>query len=64
MSDCPRRNVQLQPGIAIQQGYVTGLPDFPGQTDLQGQTMSPGGPGAVVPVDKCPACGFSRTAGA
>lgn len=61
---CPRCQVPLSAGIGIMQTYVAGLPDFPGGDDSsRGQTMSAGGPGEVVAVDKCPTCGFSRTAG-
>ena len=49
--------VQMKPGKAIEQTWVCGIPDFPGQT--VGVTMSPGGPGKLIDVMKCPECGYS-----
>jgi hypothetical protein len=48
---------QMLPGLALAQTY-TGSPDFPGQEVV---TMSPGGPGKLVPCLKCNACGQSMT---
>ena len=45
----------MVPGIAMGQ-TATGSPDFPGREVV---TMSPGGPGVVIPCLKCPACGHS-----
>ena len=56
---CPRCDVDLVPGQALQNTLVAGLPDFPGQTDIEGQTLSPGGPGRLVDVRTCPDCGYS-----
>lgn len=39
------------------QTYTGGAPDLGGDV----MTFSPGGPGAVVPVSKCTACGWSVT---
>lgn len=49
----------LQIGLAIEQTYVAGIPDFPGQSDMDGQTISPGGPGKLIHVIKCKSCGAS-----
>lgn len=49
----------LQIGLAIEQTFVAGIPDFPGQTDSLGQTISPGGPGKLIHVIKCKSCGAS-----
>ena len=54
---CPKCGGSMADGIAIQQTYTAGMPDFPGDTD--GGTMSPGGPGVIIPVHKCSACGWS-----
>jgi len=59
--ECKKCGTPLQPGQAIAQTWTTGVPDFPGQTDLNGQTMSPGGPGQLVGCLKCPQCGWSVT---
>jgi hypothetical protein len=45
----------MAPGIAMGQ-TATGKPDFAGGEVV---TMSPGGPGVVIPCLKCPACGHS-----
>ena len=45
----------MAPGIAMGQTF-TGSPDFPGREVV---TLSPGGPGVVIPCLKCPACGHS-----
>lgn len=60
---CPRPGCfgLLKPGVATGQTYTTGVPDFPGQEDLEGQTISPGGPGKLVPCLKCDSCGHSIT---
>ncbi len=56
---CPKCNVPLVKGQAIQQTYSAGTPDFPGET--RGMTMSPGGPGKLIDCLKCPDCGWSTT---
>lgn len=55
---CKRCGGPMAPGQAIAQTY-TGLPDFPG--DEHAVTVSPGGPGKLVDVLKCSACGWSVT---
>lgn len=55
---CPKCKVALHRGIATGQTY-TGSPDFFG--DTRAVTMSPGGPGYVMPCLKCPECGYSIT---
>lgn len=52
---CPRDNAELRPGIALQQTY-TGYPEFPGAEVV---TLSPGGPGELIPCLKCATCGMS-----
>lgn len=47
----------MRPGIAMSQTYIGGTPDFPG--DTAPVTLSPGGPGVVISVRKCPECGHS-----
>jgi hypothetical protein len=51
----------MAPGVAIEQTWVAGMPDFIGtsEDDMRGQTLSAGGPGKLVPVMKCPYCGHS-----
>lgn len=49
------------PGIAMGQTLTAGTPDFP--SDEIGITLSPGGPGAVIPCRKCTECGHSVTDG-
>lgn len=53
---CPKCNVPLKEGTALV-STLTGLPDFPG--DKHATTVSPGGPGQLVAVYKCPSCGYS-----
>jgi hypothetical protein len=53
--NCRYCGVAMAPGIAMGQ-TVTGSPDF---ADGPVVTMSPGGPGAVIPCLKCPVCGYS-----
>ena len=59
-STCRHCGGTMADGIATAQTYTAGMPDFPG--DQHGSTFSPGGPGAVIPVRKCQACGWSVTA--
>jgi hypothetical protein len=54
---CPRCDVPYAPGEAIEQTWI-GHPEWPGDTIY---TMSPGGPGRLVPCLKCPKCGHSVT---
>ena len=57
---CRKCGGTMQPGIAMGQTFTAGIPD-----DLGGdvQTMSAGGPGALIDCMKCSACGWSVTAG-
>lgn len=54
---CPKCKIELKPGIAIQQTWTCGVPDF-GKHDRI-VTMSAGGPGKLIQCEKCPECGFS-----
>ena len=56
---CRKCKIEMVDGVAIAQTWKPGLPDFPGQTDLRGRTMTPGGPGRIANVQKCPQCGYS-----
>ena len=47
----------MLPGFALEQTW-TGTPDFPGHEVV---TVSPGGPGRMVPCLKCNQCGHSET---
>ena len=62
MPTCPKCHAEMRKGLAIEQTYAGGLPDFSG--DDHAITMHAGGP--VLPVEclKCPTCGFSRSVGA
>lgn len=53
----------MQDGIAIEQTWTAGVPDFIGDNDPRCQTMNIGGTGKLIPCDKCPECGFSITKG-
>lgn len=62
---CHKCHAPMQPGIAIEQTYTTGLPDFPGDDPASAvQTISPGGPGRIVQCLKCTECGHSVSVGA
>lgn len=56
---CRKCGGTMQPGHALAQTYTSGAPD-----DLGGdaQTMSAGGPGALIDCRKCEDCGWSVTA--
>jgi len=56
---CKRCRTPMVKGIGIEQTYVGGDPDFPG--DVHSSTFSAGGPGKVVDCWKCPKCGWSMT---
>lgn len=58
---CPKCATQMSEGVAIQQTWVAGIPDFIGDTNPTIQTMSPGGPGKLVDCLKCNTCGYSVT---
>lgn len=60
MSKCPRCDVEMTSGVAIEQTYVGGSLDFP--NDTHAVTFSAGGPGRLIACWKCPSCGFSVTA--
>lgn len=57
---CRRCQAQMQAGIALAQTYTAGTPDFPG--DTHATTFSAGGPGEIIEVMKCTACGWSVVA--
>jgi len=59
MSKCHRCDVEMTSGVAIEQTYVCGSPDFPGDTHVV--TVSAGGPGRLIGCWKCSSCGFSVT---
>ena len=61
MTTCRKCRTPMAPGKAIEQTYVGGTPDFPG--DKHATTFSAGGPGVLIDVMKCPKCGWSVTAG-
>lgn len=58
---CKRCGVDMKLGKAIEQTW-TGTPDFPNGEVV---TRSPGRPGKLIKVWKCPECGhsFSATGG-
>lgn len=58
MTKCRRCGVEMTSGIAIEQTYIGGAPDFPGPDDRP-ITFRAGGPGRLIPCWKCPACGCS-----
>jgi hypothetical protein len=47
----------MQYGIAIEQTYVGGMPDFAG--DKHSSTFSAGGSGRLIECWKCGDCGYS-----
>ena len=56
---CKKCDTEMVDGVAMAPTWVPGIPDFPGQTDLRGQTMHMGGSGRLANVQKCPECGYS-----
>lgn len=56
-SSCRKCGGEMRAGHAMGQTYSGGAPDFPG--DTHGMTMSPAGPGVLVPCMKCANCGWS-----
>ena len=60
-ASCKKCAGQMKAGLAIEQTFKAGLPDFPG-SDTRGITISPGGPGNLVQCLKCEVCGWSVTA--
>lgn len=61
MLKCPRPSCPgvMRKGKALLNTPEYGTPDFPGQTDLRGQTFTMTGPAGVVAVLKCSVCGHS-----
>jgi hypothetical protein len=70
---CRHCNVEMRRGIAIQNTFVTGIPDFGGaprgtpiekvsKDELRGQTIHIGGRGTMILCLKCPECGYSTGA--
>jgi len=57
---CPKCGGKMAPGVALLQTWVRGMDDFPGSDNAIGQTMVVGGPGKLVDVIKCEACGHSK----
>lgn len=55
---CKECQGEMRKGIAIGQTY-RGVPDFP---DGEVCTVSPGGTGKIISVNKCTKCGWSYTA--
>lgn len=53
---CRKCGGEMKPRKDIENTY-TGIPDFPG--DSEPVTVSPGGPGKLVDVNKCVECGWS-----
>lgn len=53
---CRKCGAPMADGIALVQTLSPGSPDLGGG---DGQTLSAGGPGMVVPVSKCTKCGWS-----
>lgn len=56
---CVKCGATMVSGIAIEQTYTSGMPDWPGDEPDAVVTMSPGGPGKVINCMKCPECGHS-----
>ena len=54
---CRKCGATMQPGKALAQTFVGGVPDFPG--DDHASTFSAGGPGQMIDCLKCPKCGWS-----
>lgn len=57
--ECKKCKVTMVSGLALEQTWTTGLPDFIGDTNPICQTMSMGGPGRLINCLKCPECGWS-----
>lgn len=53
---CPRCHVMLESGQALISTVICRSLDMG-----EAVTMSTGGPGKLIPVLKCPSCGYSRT---
>ncbi|MDO4795555.1 MAG: hypothetical protein Q4A28_06395 [Brachymonas sp.] len=61
--NCKRCGASMRHGIAIEQTYTAGEPDFPSDRGDPNAivTLSPGGPGKLIECLKCPQCGWSVT---
>lgn len=61
--NCKKCGALMRHGLAIQQTYTAGEPDFPGDHNDPNAivTLSPGGPGKLITCLKCPQCGWSVT---
>ena len=58
LNTCDKCNIPLVSGVAIEQTWVPGV-----EAQLDGElggTYSPGGPGKLIAVWKCPQCGWSK----
>lgn len=58
--ECKKCHVAMVYGVALREGYTTGVPDFD-RRGGDGQTMFPSGQSNMVTVAKCPKCGYSVT---
>lgn len=56
---CRKCGGRMLPGIAMDQTYVGGVPDFSG--DTHASTFHAGGPGKIIECMKCENCGWSVT---
>lgn len=56
---CKQCGGDMNPGKALAQTFVGGMPDFEG--DTHSSTFSAGGPGKMVECLKCEKCGWSTT---
>jgi len=54
---CPKCGGIMLPGVALESTLVAGDKDLGGD----GITVSPGGPGKLIPCIKCSSCGWSVT---
>lgn len=57
---CRKCGGDMVEGMALEQTFTAGTPDFPG--DKEAVTFSAGGPGKMVPCHKCILCGWSVSA--
>lgn len=56
---CFKCGGDVKTGIALQNTPTFGVPDFPNQTDLRGQTFTMDGPPKLIECLKCCHCGHS-----
>jgi hypothetical protein len=56
---CKKCGGDMNPGRAMGQTVVGGMPDFEGET--HSSTFSVGGPGKLIECLKCEECGWSTT---